>query len=99
MKFNINRASWQIEEHDAALIKGMLVRGDKQHDIAAFFGVNSGRIAEIATDMKFAEVAPATESELPPSGVTLRLLPVLMRAVKISGEETVRGWLERLSNA
>ena len=34
---------------DAALIKGMLLRGDRQHDIAAWFGVNGGRVAEIAT--------------------------------------------------
>jgi hypothetical protein len=27
---------------DAALIKGMLRRGDRQHDIAAWFGVNGG---------------------------------------------------------
>lgn len=30
---------------DAAIIKGMLLRGDRQHDIAAWFGVNGGRIA------------------------------------------------------
>ena len=37
---------------DAAVVKGMLLRGDRRHDIAAWFGV-SGRIAEI---MNFAEV-------------------------------------------
>ena len=31
---------------DAALIRGMIERGDRHHDIAAFFGVNQGRIAE-----------------------------------------------------
>jgi hypothetical protein len=35
------------DERMAALIKGMLGRGDKQSDIAAFFGINSGRVAEI----------------------------------------------------
>jgi hypothetical protein len=30
---------------DAALIKGMLSCGDRQHDIAAWFGVNGGRVA------------------------------------------------------
>ena len=34
---------------DAAVATGMLFRGDRQHDIASWFGVNSGRIAEIAT--------------------------------------------------
>jgi hypothetical protein len=28
----------------------MIVRGDRQSDIAAYFGVNGGRIAEINTD-------------------------------------------------
>jgi hypothetical protein len=27
----------------------MLARGDRQHDIASYFGVNGGRIGEIAT--------------------------------------------------
>lgn len=53
---------------DAALIKGMLVRGDRQHDIAAWFGVNGGRIAEIATGYRFHFVKPADVEELPPPG-------------------------------
>src|SRR3954449_184422 len=53
---------------DAAVVKGMLARGDRQHDIAAWFGVNGGRIAEIATGVKFGSVAPAPPDELPPRG-------------------------------
>jgi hypothetical protein len=53
---------------DAALIKGMLRPGDRQHDIAAGFGVNGGRIAEIATGCHFAEVRPAADDRLPPPG-------------------------------
>ena len=53
---------------DAALVKGMVERGDRQHDIAAWFGVNGGRIADIATGKKFAEVNPAPTRELPPPG-------------------------------
>ena len=53
---------------DAALIKGMLHRGDRQHDIAAWFGVNGGRIAEIATGQHFKWVDLANEAELPPRG-------------------------------
>ncbi|MCR9069894.1 MAG: hypothetical protein NXH79_13725 [Rhodobacteraceae bacterium] len=56
-----------MDRADAALIKGMLARGDRQHDIAAWFGVNGGRIAEIATGAKFANVSAATKN-LPPSG-------------------------------
>ena len=36
-----------ITEEDAALIRGMILRGDRKHDIAAFFGVNPGRIADV----------------------------------------------------
>ena len=53
---------------DAAVIKGMLDRGDRQHDIAAWFGVNSGRIAEIATGTRFPEVQAAAHDVLPPAG-------------------------------
>jgi hypothetical protein len=57
-----------LNEQDAALIKGMLRRGDRQHDIAAWFGVNGGRIAEIATDRRFADVECAEARRLPPVG-------------------------------
>lgn len=53
---------------DAAQVKGMLARGDRQHDIAAWFGVNGGRIAEIAKRATFADVAPAPADKLPPPG-------------------------------
>lgn len=52
---------------DAAIVKGMIQRGDRQHDIAAWFGVNGGRIGEINTGAKFSEVAVATKN-LPPPG-------------------------------
>lgn len=52
---------------DAAVVKGMLARGDRQHDIAAWFGVNGGRIAEIANGEKFGDVAAQT-TDLPPPG-------------------------------
>ncbi len=53
---------------DAAVAKGMLFRGDRQHDIASWFGVNSGRIAKIATGHRFGEVVAASRDELPPQG-------------------------------
>jgi len=53
---------------DAAIVKGMLARGDRQHDIAAWFGVNGGRIAEIATGYRFPLVEPAEAEDLPPPG-------------------------------
>ena len=57
----------KLNAQDAAIIKGMLARGDRQHDIAAWFGVNGGRITEIHTRRKFRHVGPAT-SNLPPRG-------------------------------
>lgn len=56
-----------VEPMMVPLIKGMLDRGDLQQDIAAFFGLNSGRIAEINTGQKHADV-PAVSANLPPPG-------------------------------
>jgi hypothetical protein len=53
---------------EAALVKGMLARGDRQHDIAAWFGVNGGRVADIATGKKFPNVAAAPPDRLPAPG-------------------------------
>lgn len=56
-----------LDDHEVSLIKGMLKRGDRQHDIAAWFGVNGGRIAEIATEKRFSEIKPEIK-DLPPPG-------------------------------
>lgn len=54
---------------ETQIVKGMLARGDKQHDIAAYFGVNGGRVAEVANDTCDYPTAPAAEeSKLPPPG-------------------------------
>lgn len=54
---------------DTRYVKGMLVRGDRQHDIAAYFGVNGGRIAEVANgDDKYPNAKPMDEDQLPPPG-------------------------------
>lgn len=57
-----------LTENEARLVKGMLERGDRQHDIAAWFGVNAGRVAEIATGQKFWWVPPAPINQIPPAG-------------------------------
>jgi len=41
----------------------MLSAGLRQSDIAALFGVNGGRISEINTGKRFAEVTPAPDVE------------------------------------
>lgn len=55
-----------IDEEMASLIKGMLLRGDSQSNIAAFFLVNGGRIAEINTGKTFEEVKAKPATKLPP---------------------------------
>jgi len=57
-----------LDRDDAAIVKGMLARGDRQHDIAAWFGVNGGRIAEVAGGATFDRVGVAPASDLPPPG-------------------------------
>lgn len=54
-----------LDNNEISLVKGMLARGDKQHDIAAFFGTNGGRIAEIATGRRGSDVKPAGANLLP----------------------------------
>ena len=58
-----------LSHRDTCLVKGMLLRGDRQHDIAAYFGVNGGRIAEVASgDNPYPNATPANEEDLPPPG-------------------------------
>lgn len=54
-----------LDAAQAAVIKGMLARGDHQHDIAAHFGINGGRVAEIKANEKFSDVKAASVSSLP----------------------------------
>lgn len=67
MAIRAHKSGVVLNEADAAVAKGMLARGDRQHDVAAWFGVNGGRIAEIATGYTFHWVEPAT-GDLPPPG-------------------------------
>jgi len=58
-----------LSHRDTRFVKGMLERGDRQHDVAAYFGVNGGRIAEVATgDCDYPNAEPMEEGELPPPG-------------------------------
>jgi hypothetical protein len=50
----------------AALVKGMLARGDKQHDIAAYFGENAGRVIDVKFGEKYADVTAAPAERLRP---------------------------------
>ena len=58
-----------LTHRDTCIVKGMLLRGDRQHDIAAYYGVNGGRIAEIANGTNaYPNAHPMPEAELPPPG-------------------------------
>lgn len=47
----------------------MLQRGDRQHDIAAYFGVNGGRIAEVSKgECSWPNAEPLSKELLPPAG-------------------------------
>jgi hypothetical protein len=63
-----------LTEDQAAIVKGMLERGDKQQDIAARFGINSGRIADIKSGRKHIRVMPAPLNALPPPGPPVAML-------------------------
>lgn len=58
----------QLTEIDASIVKGMLARGDKQQDIAAFFGTNPGRVNDVKKGRKFLDVEIAPPHVLPPPG-------------------------------
>lgn len=68
MGYRASKSGIKLATSGVEITKGMLARGDRQHDIAAFFGVNPGRIAEIATGQKYHWVAPAPPADLPPPG-------------------------------
>jgi hypothetical protein len=53
------RPSRRLTEADAAQIKKLLQQREIQSRIAAQFDVNGGRISEINTGKRFAEVPPA----------------------------------------
>ena len=57
-----------LTDAEISIAKGMLARGDRQHDIAAYVGVNGGRIGEISTGMRGPGVPTAPAAELPPPG-------------------------------
>jgi len=77
-----------LDDHEISIIKGMLKRGDRQSDIAAYFGCNGGRVAEINRGQRGADVRTATEG-LPRPGpyhVSVRAYDVAIDALKAASE-------------
>lgn len=56
-----------LSTHDAKIIIGMVKRGDDQHNVAAWFGENQGRVAD-ALQGKYGTTEAAPAADLPPSG-------------------------------
>lgn len=56
-----------LTNRDAAIVLGMVARGDKRHDIAAWFGENQARIAEIEQG-SYGSISAAPAADLPPKG-------------------------------
>jgi hypothetical protein len=71
----------RLSARQASLVKGMLLRGDRQHDIASWFRVNSGRIAEVKDGQLHPSAPPAPLNELPPPGSTGQVAFMAMRAL------------------
>ncbi|HTW50361.1 MAG TPA: hypothetical protein VME45_00505 [Stellaceae bacterium] len=83
-----------LSHRDTSIAKGMLLRGDRQHDIAAYFGVNGGRIAEIAAGKNtYPNAKPTPEADLPPPG------PYLSRYALQSVIDTLNEAIEALDLA
>lgn len=81
-----------LTEADAAVAKAMLARGDRQHDIAAWFGVNGGRIAELANAKQFWWVPPApVDDRLPPPGPYLCGRDTMAALEALAAAETALG--------
>lgn len=82
---------------DAAIVKGMLKRGDTIHDVAAWFGMNSARIANVKNSKcegaKWRDVPPAPLHTLPPPGPyprpgeTMAVIAALREENRVAGQE------------
>jgi hypothetical protein len=62
-----NASGYRVTPKDLPIILGMVSRGDRNHDIAAWFGLNQGRIKG-AKDGMYGSPAAAHHSKLPPKG-------------------------------
>lgn len=52
---------------EASIVLGMVQRGDKRHDIAAWYGENQARVAEVEQG-QYGNLTAAPIDELPPKG-------------------------------
>jgi hypothetical protein len=87
-----------LTHKDATIVMGMLARGDKNQDIAAWFGENPARIVEIENGQAFGTVSAAAATDLPPKGAVgpkARVLRAYVReAVEVLQEKGTGGVAE-----
>lgn len=94
-----------MSDREMALVKGMILRGDDLHHIAALFGINPGRVAETSNGLKPRDVSrvergrdidPAPPEDLPPPGPYF-LNMVSARDIILDGleaaEQAVADWV------
>lgn len=84
-----------LNHREISIVIGMLDRGDKQQDIAAYFGVNGGRISEINTGQceDAVGVRPALENDLPPAG------PIMAGRSALQMRDTLRALRDLIDDA
>ena len=89
-----------LSNRDASIVLGMHQRGDRDHDTAAWFGVNQGRIAEVK-DGSHGNIQPASAADLPPSGPPgvkgRRLRGVIGKVLEILEAKKADGIAEAIS--
>ena len=79
------RSGLTVRDVDVPIILAMVARGDRRHDVAAWFGLNQGRIKEVE-DGAYGNHSVARGADLPPSGSPGPKARTLRRAI----EETRR---------
>ncbi len=94
-----------LSNKDASIVMGMIARGDAEHNIAAWFGENQGRVAEVKAG-SHGQVAIAGDDELPPKGPPgpkgRRLRAYVMKAIAAiengNGDEAAKLLKDGLAN-
>ncbi len=89
-----------LTRKEASIVMGMLARGDHNHDIAAWFGENPARVAEVKDGTAFGVVPAAPPEELPPKGAVgpkaRRLRAYARDALKVLEEKGGGGAMEAI---
>lgn len=95
-------SGYTLYKSDVKIVLGMAARGDRNHDIAAWFGVNQGRIAE-AKNGEYGTLEAAPAAELPPQGAPgikgRRLRGAVDEAINRLSDGDAEGALARLKEA